>query len=195
MTQPRTYQFILIASLIVFSWLAMMLVHELGHVIGALLTGAEVLRVVWHPLVFSRTDIGLNPAPLIVVWAGPLIGIQLPTTVAFIMQCFKCPVTYMADFFAGFCLLANGLYIGLGSFDQIGDAGDMLRLGSPQWVLLAFGLSCVITGLFQWHRISPTLGLGTSQLAKAIRPRHAYGMVIVAVLLCSIGFLLGDRGL
>jgi hypothetical protein len=54
-------------------------------------------------------------------------------------------------FFAGFCLIANGLYIGVGSFEAIGDAGDMLRHGSPRWTLILFGAVSALFGLWVWH--------------------------------------------
>jgi hypothetical protein len=50
----RFHQFILIGSLLL-SWLAMTVVHEFGHVVGAWLTGGTVAKVVgssaapvWH---------------------------------------------------------------------------------------------------------------------------------------------------
>ena len=60
------------------SWVGMMVVHELGHVIGGMLTGGTVQRVVLPVLGFSRTDVKPNPSPGIVVWAGPVIGVLLP---------------------------------------------------------------------------------------------------------------------
>ncbi len=59
-------------------WLGMMGVHEVGHVLAGIFTGGTVTKVVVHPLAISRTDIAPNPMPLIVVWAGPLIGVLLP---------------------------------------------------------------------------------------------------------------------
>ena len=40
------HQFILIGSLLLLSWLARMVVHELGHVVGAWLTGGTFAKVV-----------------------------------------------------------------------------------------------------------------------------------------------------
>ncbi len=74
----RIEQAILIATFLSFSWLAMQAVHELGHLVGAWLTGAEVTMVVLHPCTISRTDLGRNPHPSVVVWAGPLVGAVLP---------------------------------------------------------------------------------------------------------------------
>lgn len=59
----RIYQLILIFSTIALSWLGMMAMHALGHVLGARLTGGSVEQVVLHPLCFSRTGLSHNPAP------------------------------------------------------------------------------------------------------------------------------------
>jgi hypothetical protein len=68
-------------------------------------------------------------------------------------------VYFAAKFFAGFCLIANGAYIGLGSIDGIGDAGDMLRHGSPRWLLIAFGSLAVLAGLAVWHSLGTVSNL------------------------------------
>src|SRR4051812_32794919 len=77
-TMIRFHQAVLIGSLLPASWLGMQAVHELGHVAGALLTGGKVARVVLHPMTISRTDLASNPSPLLVVWAGPVLGCLLP---------------------------------------------------------------------------------------------------------------------
>jgi hypothetical protein len=56
--------------------------------------------------------------------------------------------------------LANGVYIGVGSIQGVGDAGDMLRAGSPIWSLWLFGLVTVPLGLFLWNVLGPRFGLG-----------------------------------
>ena len=60
----------LVVAVFVVSWLGMMWVHELGHVVNAWLCGGHVERVVLHPLRFSRTDLLVNPHPLVVRGAG-----------------------------------------------------------------------------------------------------------------------------
>jgi hypothetical protein len=57
--------------------------------------------------------------------------------------------------FAGFCLIANGVYLGVGWIDNAGDAGDLLRRGTPVWVLVGFGLLASGGGLYLWHRLGP----------------------------------------
>ena len=132
-TTPNTHQLLLIGTFLPLCWLGMMAVHELGHVVGAVVTGGTVERVVLHPLAISRTDVSPNPNPVLVVWAGPLVGVLLPLALLVIFKVGRVSLAYLSQFFAGFCLIANGAYIGVGSFARIGDAGDMLRHGSPRW--------------------------------------------------------------
>jgi hypothetical protein len=147
----RKSLFLFAVPIAILSWMGMQAVHELGHVLGAWLSGGVVQGVVLAPLTISRTDVSPNPHPLFVAWAGPIVGVILPLAVAvFVRRAGRVP-RGMAQFFAGFCLIANGLYIGVGSFDAVGDAGDMLRHGSPQWLLILFGGTCSILGLWMWH--------------------------------------------
>ena len=137
------------------AWLAMMLVHESGHVLGALATGGTVQRVVWGPFILSRTDVSPNPSPLLVAWVGPVIGSALP--VLAMAALWRTRARRPAAFFAGFCLIANGVYIGVGWFDRAGDAGEMIRLGSPRWMLVMFGTIAATSGLWIWHRLGQHL--------------------------------------
>lgn len=74
----RFAQVLLIGTFLPLCWLGMMAVHELGHVLVVLATGGTITAVVLHPLTISRTDVSINPRPLLVVWAGPLLGVLLP---------------------------------------------------------------------------------------------------------------------
>jgi len=40
------------------------------------------------------------------------------------------------------------MYIGVGRFERVGDAKEMLRYGSPPWTLVAFGTVTALTGFF-----------------------------------------------
>ena len=82
----RASQFTLIVAFLAFSWLVMMVVHELGHIVGAFCTGAIVEKVVLHPLAISRTDVGHNPHPLVVIWSGPILGSLLPLVMLLIVK-------------------------------------------------------------------------------------------------------------
>ena len=182
---------ILILSTLLASWLGMQAVHELGHVVGAWLTGGSVQRVVLHPLTISRTDLADNPAPLAVVWAGPLVGILLPLLAWLATTAGKMPGSFVLRFFAGFCLIANGLYIGFGSFGGVGDCGEMLRHGSHFWQLWLFGLVTVPAGVCLWHGQGAEFGLGKS--AKPVSPAIAYTCAAICVLILAAELICGGE--
>ena len=50
----RFHQLLFIVSLLALSWLTMLASHEVGHVLGAIVTGGSVERVVLHPLKTPR---------------------------------------------------------------------------------------------------------------------------------------------
>jgi hypothetical protein len=160
----RFLQILLIVTFIGFSWLAMQVVHEMGHVLAACLTGAEVAKVALHPLIMSHTELGENPHPLTVVWGGPLSGALFPLLAFGLAAAFKSPGIYLFRFFAGFCLIANGVYIGAGRFLAEGaDPWVMTENGSPLWLLVFFGIVTVPLGLYLWHRQGPHFGLGEAK--------------------------------
>ncbi len=168
----RLHQILLLGAFLPLCWLLMMAVHELGHVSAAAVSGGTVERVVLYPLTISRTDLSLNPHPLLVALAGPLLGALLPLGLLALVRAAGMSWAYLARFFAGFCLVANAGYIGGGSFSRAGDAGDMLRYGSAIWCLWLFGLLTLPLGIFLWHGLGPKFGLGPA--AGRVDPRAAY---------------------
>jgi hypothetical protein len=182
----RLFQITLIASTLGLCWLGMQIVHEVGHVLGAWAGGDEVYRVVLHPLTISRTDTSHERHPLLVVWGGPLLGVLLPVAPLAAMGLIRSRWPYLLRFFAGFCLIANGAYLGIGSFEGVGDAGDLLRYGAPRWALIAFGLICVPAGLSLLHGVGPDFGLGEAK--GRIDRRAALGTlgVLLAVVLIEV---------
>ncbi len=187
----RVDQIALIGFFFGFSWLAMQAVHELGHVLGALASGGHVVRVVLHPCTISRTDVHPNPYPLLVVWAGPVVGVVLPTLAYLLARAFRWPGDYLFRFFAGFCLVANGFYIGLGSVQRVADAGDMLRHGSSPWQLALFGILTVPFGLYLWHGQGPKFGLGSAQ--GRVSRSAAVVSLMLFVLIAGIGLAVGGK--
>ena len=176
---------VLILSTLLGSWLGMQAVHELGHVLGAWITGGRVARVVLHPLTISRTDVVENSHPLIVVWAGPCCGVLLPLLVWGCVTKLKPNIAFLPRFFAGFCLIANGLYIGIGSFDRVGDCGEMLQHGSPAWLLWGFGLLTVPVGFWLWHGQGRHFGWGST------REVVSWAAVVTSVFACLVFLALG----
>ena len=161
-------------------------VHESGHVFGAWATGGTVTQVVLHPLSISRTDVAPNPCPMIVAWAGPIFGVSLPVIVWVAFRWLRLPGEFMARFFAAFCLIANGLYIGLGVFPEIGDAGDLIRGGAPNWLLWLFGTVTAPAGFWLWHRSGQQFGLSDAQ--GKVSPVAAYisATLLTIILIASL---------
>jgi hypothetical protein len=184
----RGWQILLLLSAAISGWLGMQAVHELGHVVGAWLTGGTVERLVLHPLAISRTDVAPNPEPLVVVWAGPLVGILVPLAAWGILAAARSPGAWAARFFAGFCLLANGLYIGIGSFDGVGDAGDMLQAGSPIGTLWLFGLIAAPAGLALWNGLGKWFGFGRESPPVPAQRAITAAAVMMGVIAASLGY-------
>jgi hypothetical protein len=171
-----------VISILGLSWLGMMASHEFGHILAAKLTGGIVVRVVLHPAMISRTDVSPNPSPLVVAWAGPVLGCLIPILLALAIWCLKgltsgvrsqspagptqsapsaqrSVIISLSQFFAGFCCIANGAYLGLGVFDRVGDAGEILNAGTPPWMMIVFGLTAVTSGMALWHRLGSPLAV------------------------------------
>ena len=161
----RLFQALLIVSTVGLSWLLMMAVHELGHVWHGWLSGAR-LDAVHLPLVgFSRTDFLENPHPLFVAWGGAVWGCLLPLAFWIVVRRFAKPYAYLAAWFAGFCLVANGAYL-LGGAFRAGDADDggmILQHGGARWQLLTFGIVAISAGLYLWNGLGPHFGFGAAE--------------------------------
>ncbi len=162
--RDRTVQTVLIFSTLAISWLGMMVVHEFGHVLFGWLGGGSVARVVLSPLEFSRTEMQKNPRPLFEAWGGALVGSILPLMIAGVWRRFRWPAWYVFQFFAGLCLITNGIYLAVVSFiPNAADPGDLMRNGSPQWILVGFGIISFPLGLFLWNRLGMHFGLGDAR--------------------------------
>ena len=166
----------------------MQAIHESGHVTAAYLTGGQVATVVLHPFTISRTDLSHNPKPAIVVWAGPVFGVLLPLALWGAAAGVRLPGVFVLRFFAGFCLVANGAYIAGGSFDGIGDCGEMLRHGSERWHLWLFGAGTVPAGFWLWHGQGKLFGLGTA------REKVSAGINCSSVVVCLLLLASGVTG-
>ncbi len=179
----RIPQIILIGTFVPFCWLAMQVVHELGHVLMAWLTKGEVAKVALHPFIVSRTDLATNPHPLVVVWGGPIVGSVTPLLAFAVASMVRIPGVYLVRFFAGFCLVANGVYIGTGwLFANGADPGVMIENGSPRWLIIVFGIITFPTGLLLWHRQGHSFGLAGAKgnVSKNVAAVSA-GLLVVLV--------------
>lgn len=175
-----------VVSLTGLSWLGMMAFHEMGHVLAAVATGGKVDKVVLHPLAISRTDVSPNPWPAVVVWGGPLMGVAVPLGLLGVTPRSWLWARRSSWFFAGFCLIANGAYIGIGSFWGIGDCGEMLRTRTPQWVMVGFGAITISVGFWLWHHLGSLRELWQNN--ESVPPRVVWGtlfMLLAAIIASS----------
>ena len=187
----RLNQIILIGMFVAFSWLSMQAVHELGHVLGAIVTGGHVTKVVLHPCTISRTDVYPNPHPLFVVWAGPITGVIIPLAAYLIALIFRAHYIFLFRFFAGFCLITNGVYIGLGAIQGIADAEVMLIYGSAKWHLVLFGIFTVPLGLYLWNGLGTKFGLGKAR-GKVSQSAAIISLILFAII-AGIELAIGSK--
>jgi hypothetical protein len=180
----RCFRLLLILSTLAFSWLAMQVVHEFGHVFHAWASGGGVAKVYLHPLDISRTDVSRNPRPLFVAWGGVIWGGVLPLGLFGFIRWLRPAQAYLPGFFAGFCLIANGAYLAAGSWSGAGDAGDLIRHGSPRWVLVALGVPACGLGFYLWHGLGRYFGFGPAN--GNVDRRAAIGVAIALVTLVLI---------
>lgn len=175
--RSRLLPAVLLLSLAALSWLAMMIVHELGHVLHAWISGGGVTEVVLHPLAISRTDVEPNPRPHFVAWGGPVWGCALPVLALWIVRRLRFRWDHLAAFFAGFCLVANGAYLGSAVWLPAGDAEDLLRMGTPLWLLVVFGACTMAGGLWLWNGLGRRLGFGRD--AEPVDPLHVAAVTLL----------------
>ena len=168
------------------AWLLMQVVHEFGHVTGAWLTSGAVQRVILHPLAISRTDLKDNPWPNLVSWAGPVLGCVLPLVFWGMAHWRNLAVASWMRFFAGFCLIANGSYLAVGARDRIGDAGDLIRHGSPEGTLYLFGLVTIPVGFWLWNGLGREFGLGKAARCVSWRAAAISSALFVITVLLEV---------
>lgn len=124
--------------LIIISWCVMAITHEMGHIVcgwscGGKLLDADLLP--WHmPYSFFEPD----PAPLVTLWGGPILGVVVPVMLAAMIR--KPFLWFIADF----CLLANGAYIAVAWFtrDTYLDTTKLLEHGASP---VSIGIYCALT--------------------------------------------------
>jgi hypothetical protein len=176
----RFHQALLIASAVSLSWLAMTAVHQFGHRVYAGISDVELTRSPLHPLRFSCPRQLANARPL-VTWGGAIWGCAIPLGLLWLARATLPKGRYLAQFFAGFCLAANGAYLAIGSVIPAGDAAQLLRYGVPQWILVAFAFPAILAGLGMWHGLGPDFGFGNGGRVDSRTAWLLMGLVAVAV--------------
>ena len=157
---PRVEAFWFSVLWVPVCWLGMMACHEVGHALGGWGSGGTVVDVELPLAGFSHTLVSPNPRPLVERACGPLAGCLLPGLVYGLACLCRDGSARRARFFWGFCLIANGAYLGLGWIDGAGDAGDLMGLGVPAWGLVVFGAAVLPAGVAMWNHTASGFGWG-----------------------------------
>ena len=179
---------VLFVSVLLVSWLWMQAVHELGHVLHAWATGGTVQRVVLHPMAISFTDVRPNPQPLAVAWGGVLWGCLLPLLVWAGSYAFLRRYAWLAQFFAGFCLIANGVYLAAAMWEPVGDVRTLQQLATPLWLMSAVGVFVAAAGIACCTGLGPRFGW--KRIDGEVDTRVAWAMATLAVITIGLELVL-----
>ena len=183
---PRVHQLVFVVSLLALFWLAMMAVHEFGHVVHAWLSGGMVTKVVLHPLEISRTDVAPNPHREFVAWGGFVWGSLLPALVFVGVSRFLRAGEFFAAYFAGFCLIANGAYLSAGCFFPVGDTRALLSEGVSRAVMGLAGLALLTCGLYVWHRLDDSVSAGRTELPCTVKSISGVTATLIVVIIVEL---------
>lgn len=114
-----------LAALLAASWITMTTTHELGHLVGGWIGGAELQDFNIVPWRLPYSLHAPDPRPQLTLWSGPLVGALVPFAIGMAIG------HPFARFIGDFCLLANGVYLLLGWFSGAGhlDTPRMLAAG------------------------------------------------------------------
>jgi len=131
-------------------WFGGQAVHEVGHVLAAWSSGANVDAVIMFPI--SQTLTSNVQYPLFVIGAGPVFGGAFPVLLWGIAYWCRWKFAFVLRSFAALCLMGNGGYIGM-DFSTAGawDGRLLIDSGAPRWTLVTFGLVYFIAGMFLWR--------------------------------------------
>ena len=172
----------LIGGLLWLSWLGMMAVHELGHVLNALASGGSVVAVLLDPRQLSQTVVTPNPHPLFVAWGGVVWGSLLPGLAFWMARRWR--LAHLLRFFAGFCAAANGAYLLVGLATAAGDPADLAGLGVAPVMLVVPGVLLFAVGLGAWHRQGAAFGLGPTR--RPVERGVAAGVFVAALVVTLV---------
>jgi hypothetical protein len=85
---------------------------------------------------------------------------------------------------------SGSIYLAVVSFiPNAADPGDLMRNGSPQWILVVFGIIAFPFGLFLWNRLGVHFGLGEARGKVNGRVTMAvFALLIVLVLIEAVTY-------
>lgn len=153
-----------LVGLLIAGWCVMTVTHESGHILAGLLAGGKLAAYDLRPWSLPFSLFSSDPFPLVTLWAGPILGVVAPVTIAWLIRC------HGTMFMAAFCAVANGAYLATGwlSGDPWLDTTKLLQHGA--WPVSIAGY-CVAT--IGWGY--PILRREILNLFRDQIPRHASG--------------------
>lgn len=131
-------RFFEVVALLLISWVVMCFTHEVGHLIGGWISGATLSQVDLVPWRLPYSIHEPDPNPLVTLWMGPIIGAFLPWCIGIVIR------QQWIRLVGNFCLLANGLYIGVGYFlsDRYLDTQRLITEGTSTLTISSY---CLVT--------------------------------------------------
>ena len=157
-SQARFLKTALLTTIGLFpAWYFMQATHEVGHLLAGWFSTKHKVTGFAIPLLgFSSTTMSVYPRPAWVVWAGFVTGVLIPLAVWILARLLRCQAEGALRYFAGFCLLANGAYLGLGWVERVGDLDELMLHGTPTWVFIIMGLAMALAGRWLWTLNTPS---------------------------------------
>lgn len=140
-----------ISAFVAWGWLAMMLLHELGHVAAASATGGRIASVELRPGWLSHTLVAPNPCPSVVVWSGLASGWIAPQLTAPLWRIERFAAGPLLRAWAAFCLLGTGSYLAIGGGERLTDTGQLIDAGWPHTAIVAIGGGVAVLGYVRFR--------------------------------------------
>ena len=143
------------------------------------------------PVTLSRTEVEFNKAPRFVAWGGFIWGIAVPLGVLAAFRAFGSRYFFLPQFFAGFCLVANGAYMTAGAVWQIGDSADLLKHGESKALLVVLGTLLTAAGFWAWNGLGRYFAIGRH--AERVAPRLAWTIAGATAILIAMELIVDSR--
>lgn len=136
-----------ILGALVFAVCVHVLVHEFGHAVAGIATGASVEDIQTTPLGGGRTVVAYSAEHRALNWGG-FVGETITLSLAFlILWALKSRLSFWAAATAGAALIGGGLYLLLGALLNYGDSKLLLSEGIGRAPLIALGAAAILAGL------------------------------------------------
>ena len=138
-----------------WAWFVMTLTHEIGHVLGALVSGGSPVVIEIRPWRIPWSLYDPNPHPQITLWAGFVVGTLTPIFVWRVSTRFQEQPSQFVAFVAWFCVVANGIYLLLGALgsDRELDSQQLMQAGANPVLVCCLGFVGTFVGYLGLRKV------------------------------------------